>query len=179
MLLRRVFISFFFSLSVISAPVPVVATPSPPQYILSHVPQAAEIGSGRLTYLFWDVYDARLFTSKGASSVTPPYALSLTYLRDLEGEKIADRSIEEIRKQGFKDEVVLATWHQQMRELFPDVKKGTTLTGVLTSEGESLFYHNGKQIGYVKDPLFGEHFFGIWLNEKTSEPTLRQALMGL
>jgi hypothetical protein len=105
-------------------------------------------------------------------------ALKLSYLRTLRGRKIADRSIEEMRGIGITDEVKLAAWHTQMRNIFPDVQDGVSLTGVWTASGESIFFKNGQEIGRIKDPDFGKAFFDIWLSDKTSAPRLRQKLLG-
>ena len=107
-----------------------------------------------------------------------PFALQLTYLRSLDGEKIAGRAIKEIRGQGFADEVTLATWHTQLRQLFPDVHKGDTLTGVFTQDGQTIFFSHGEKIGQINDPRFSEHFFAIWLSPKTSAPEIRLGLLG-
>ncbi len=159
---------------------PAIADPiSPPSYILSYVPQATAMGSGRLTYLLWEVYDARLFTPRGTWKNTPPYALELHYLMSLDGKKIAERSVDEMRGQGFADKSKLDIWQQEMTRIFPNVKKGDTITGIFDAEGTTLFYLNQKLIGKVADPSFGEYFFGIWLNDKTSEPKLRKQLLSL
>jgi len=147
--------------------------------ILAAVPQAQEVGQARMTYMLWDVYDVALYAPNGQWQPDQPYALELSYLRSLDGDKIADRSVEEIRKQGFSDEVKLATWHTQMRDIFPDVKEGTILTGVFESNGDTVFYNGKTAIGRIEDPDFGKAFFGIWLDEKTSEPDLRRALLAL
>lgn len=147
-------------------------------HIQSYVPEAQKVGQGRLTYLFWDVYDATLYAPEGAWNDRKPFALQLSYLRTLNGKKIADRSAEEIRGQGFKDEVKLATWHAQMRKIFPDVDEGVNLTGVYTESGETIFYRDNFEIGRIKDPEFSKAFFGIWLDEKTSAPDLRRKLLG-
>jgi Chalcone isomerase-like len=117
------------------------------------------VGTGRMSVLLMDIYDA-------------------TYHRNIKGSKIADRSIVEMRKIGINDEIKLAAWHNQMRKIFPDVRQGTTLTGVLDGQGESIFFHDNKEIGRINDQEFGKAFFGIWLNEKTSAPQLRQKLLG-
>lgn len=148
------------------------------EYIKTYVPAAKKVGEGRLTYLFWDVYDATLYAPEGAWQENEPFALQLSYLRTLEGKKIADRSIEEMRKQGFSDEVKLATWHTQMRNIFPDVDDGISLTGVYTKKGDAVFYLDNTEIGRVQDPEFSKAFFGIWLDEKTSDPDLRRKLLG-
>ena len=146
-------------------------------YIKPHVPNLSEVGEGRLTYLFWDVYDAELLAPNGEWKAEGPYALRLSYLRNIEGEKIADRSIEEMRDQGNKNEVQLAGWHTQMNKIFPDVQDGTTLSGICTKQQETIFFEDGKEIGRIKDPEFTRAFFNIWLSEKTSAPDLREKLL--
>lgn len=147
-------------------------------HIRAHIPQAQKVGEGRMSVMFWDVYDATLYAPQGTWQEKEPFALQLSYLRNLEGKKIADRSVEEIRAQGFKDEVKLATWHAQMRKIFPDVDDGITLTGVNTKIGETVFYMDNIEIGRIKDPEFSKAFFNIWLSEKTSAPDLRRKLLG-
>lgn len=131
-----------------------------------------------MTYMFWDVYDVTLYAPQGDWSPDKPFALQLTYLRKLDGKKIADRSIEEMRGQGMDNEVKLATWHAQLRKIFPDVDNGLRLTGVYTKYGATVFYENNTEIGKINDPEFGQAFFDIWLNEKTSAPGLRSKLLG-
>ena len=148
-------------------------------YIEKLIPEAKMVGQGRFSALVWNIYDAALYTSDGQWKKEEPFALSLTYLRYLNGKKIADRSIQEIRKQGFSDEIKLATWHAQMRQIFPDVSEGVVLTGIRTKEGVSIFYKNGQEIGRINDSEFSRHFFDIWLSEKTSAPDLRRKLLGI
>lgn len=148
------------------------------EYIEKYIPQAEKVGEGRLTYLFWNIYDAALFAPEGAWQKEKPYALKLSYLMDIEGKKIADRSAEEMRNQNLANEVEIATWHSQMKRIFPDVSEGTILTGVYTQNGDTVFYKDGSEIGRIQDPKFSEAFFGIWLNKQTSSPDLRRKLLG-
>ena len=148
------------------------------QNIRTHIPSAQKVGQGRLTYLFWDVYDATLYAPKGDWRKNEPFALELSYLREIEGKKIADHSAEEMRNQGFNDEVKLATWHAQMRKIFPDVGEGDSITGVFTDDGQSIFYKDNIEVGRIKDAEFSRAFFDIWLDEKTSAPDLRRKLLG-
>ncbi len=144
-----------------------------------YIPDAERVGEARFTYMLWDVYDATLHAPKGNLDKTKPFTLTLSYLRKLDGNAIAERSAEEIRGQGFKDEVKLAGWYSQMKKIFPDVDKDTKLTGVYIPNGTTRFYKNGQEIGEIRDPEFGKYFFGIWLDEKTSEPQLRRQLLGI
>lgn len=143
------------------------------------LPDAKTVGTARHKVLFWDIYDAELKAPNGRWTPDTPYTLTLHYLREIEGEMIADISVEEIRKLGFTDEIKLATWHKEMRQIFPDVDKETKLTGLYSPQGATHFYQNNQHIGMIQDPDFGEWFFGIWLDENTSEPEVRQQLLGL
>lgn len=151
---------------------------SMPQPVNKHMPAADIVGEGRFTYLFWDVYDAQLYAPKGTWTDAPPYALTLTYLRDFDGEDIAKRSVKEMKGQGFKDKAVLENWEKVMADIFPNIKEGEQLTGILKEDNTTVFYKGEQEIGVVEDKAFGEKFFAIWLNENTSEPKLRAKLIG-
>lgn len=142
------------------------------------VPSPQTVGKGQFHYLFMHIYDAELFASNGTYAPDAPFALKLTYHRALDGEDIAEESIRQMRKQGLKDEAALSRWRAEMQKVFPNVAKGDSLTGVRTSGGGADFYHGENPIGEIKDPAFADAFFGIWLNPKTTEPTLRKQLLG-
>ena len=144
------------------------------RYILN----AREVGSGVLTYLFWDVYKATLYAAGLKWRLDKPFALTFRYMRDLKGRDIAERTIEEIREQGFADEVKLSDWASRLTVLFPDVADGDSLTAVRDTAGRTLFFSGSKKIGAIDDVVFGPHFFDIWLGEKTSQPKLRRKLLG-
>ena len=161
--------------------IPGKATSENVKLVNNYVPSAGIVGEGRLSFMFWDVYDAALYAPKGEFKEVKkghPFALSLTYMRDLKGRDIADRSVQEMRALGFSDEVTLAAWHSQMRQIFPDVSEGVTLTGFYTADGESVFYRDYEEIGRVSNPDFGKYFFNIWLDPRTSAPELRAKLLG-
>jgi hypothetical protein len=146
--------------------------------IEAEIPNAQMVATGRLTVFLFDVYDASLYTVNGKRQVVPPYALKLAYLRDIKGEKIADQSTEEIRNQKQVDEVTLADWHSQMRNIFPNVKKGDHITGIYKSPSECAFYKNDSPIGQINNKQFCTAFFNIWFGENTSQPALRNQLIG-
>jgi hypothetical protein len=137
------------------------------------------VGEAQLKVMFWKIYDAKLAAPNGEWKKDTPFALSLTYLRDFDGEEIASRSVDEMRDIGYEDEVLLAKWFEQMRSVFPDVKEGENITGVMDKQQHTHFYHEGNLIGSIDDQSFGQAFFDIWLNEKTSEPKMRKQLLGL
>jgi len=137
----------------------------------------------RLRVWGFEVYDARLWTPRGfrhSQAMQASFALELQYLRKLEGSSIASRSIDEMRRVGSFTDAQAQTWLAAMRELFPNVSAGERITGVnLPGEGAE-FWVNGQRVGVIKDVHFARLFFGIWLDERTSEPKMRaQLLQGL
>jgi hypothetical protein len=137
----------------------------------------------RLRVWGFEVYDARLWTPVGFRHSTYtqfPFALELQYLRKLEGTAIASRSIDEMRRVGPFSDAQAQSWLTAMRELFPDVRQGERITGLNLPGVGAEFWFNGQRVGVVKDPAFARLFFGIWLDERTSEPKMRaQLLQGL
>ena len=107
-----------------------------------------------------------------------PFAVELVYDMALTGKDIADRSVKEMRAQGCSDEAKLRRWGDEMTRIFPDIKQGDTLIGVSIPGKEARFYNREKLIASVPDQEFAKAFFDIWLSEKSSEPKLRQKLLG-
>ncbi|UUZ55997.1 chalcone isomerase family protein [Massilia sp. H-1] len=64
-----------------------------------------------------------------------------------------------------------------MKEIFPDVKEGTRISGVFLPGSQARFYLDGKPLATVPDPEFARAFFAIWLDPKTSAKGLRTALL--
>lgn len=146
-------------------------------FIQQYIPKAKKASSARYSVLIFDVYDATLYTETGKPAAKPPLALELAYLRDFDGEAIADRSAKEMREHQGIDEVTLAGWHSQMRNIFPDVSKGDSITGIYPAETECVFYKNNALVGQIADAEFCNAFFDIWFGENTSAPKLRKQLL--
>lgn len=157
---------------------------TPPPEVAQALGQPRLQGSGRLRFLGLRVYDARLWVAGQPVADTPdgwdglPLALELQYLRRLVGRQIAERSLEEMRRQGEIAPADAERWLAAMTQIFPDVADGDRLTG-LHLPGQGLrFFLNGQPRGEVMEPAFARLFLGIWLSPRTSEPALRAALLG-
>ncbi len=139
-------------------------------------------GSGRARFMGLRVYDIRLWTrdrlADGADWAAAPLALDIEYARTLAGEKIAERSLDEMRRQGEIADADAARWLTAMKKFFPDVREGDRLTGVQLPGQGARFFFNGSPRGELRDAIFAKRFFGIWLSPQTSEPALREALLG-
>jgi len=163
------------------------ASDSAPGILRTALGEPREVGRGTLRFLGMRVYDAILWTAgtprvEPRESVTPPFdrdfALELVYAMDLSGVRIAERSDQEIGRQPDRGTAAQrAAWLARMRALFPDVRAGDRITGLYRVGGPTRFLLNDKPLGEVDDPAFGRAFFGIWLDPRTSEPALREALL--
>ena len=102
----------------------------------------------------------------------------LVYARQLVGEQIASRSLKEMNRIGRINDEQSARWLTAMTQLFPDVKDGDRLTGIQRPGVGTRFFLNGQFRGEVADAEFTRLFFGIWLSPRTSEPRLREQLLG-
>lgn len=135
-------------------------------------------GQGQFRRFGFHVYDAKLWTHTSATNtvaVAPPYALQLTYFMNIKAKKIIDASIDEMQRQK-KNQAFLPQWRQALAGVIPTVKKGDTITGV-HDDNSAIFYLNGDYLGEINDNHFANAFFGIWLDEDTSDPTLRKKLL--
>ncbi|MEY2681970.1 MAG: hypothetical protein RIQ66_531, partial [Pseudomonadota bacterium] len=108
-----------------------------------------------------------------------PFALELTYARDFNGSSIAERSIDEIKRLGIGSAEQHQAWRSRMQAIFPNVRSGDRIRGIHRPGSGASFTLNDKPIGSIDDAEFARAFFAIWLDPKTSEPSLRKELLGL
>ena len=159
---------------------PLAAASLRPPELAQALPDAQLQGQGRLRFLGLQIYDIRLWAPKPVSAddwAQAPLALELAYARTLYGRAIAERSLDEMRRQGEIAPTEAERWLGEMVRLFPDVKDGDRLTGVNLPQAGARFFYNGQLRGEVKDAAFARRFFGIWLAPQSSEPSLRERLL--
>ena len=165
-----------------STPAPGTAA-VPPRERAAEWPGARVQGRAQMRFLGLHVYDIRLWTVD--VPVGPedwarrPLALEIEYARELAGKRIAERSLEEMRRAGPIAADAGERWLQAMLQFFPDVRPGDRITGLQRPDGVVRFFVNGQLRGEKRDADFARRFFGIWLAPVTSEPRLRAALLGL
>ena len=135
-------------------------------------------GQARLEVLWWPVYESRLY-SPGGDYVegVRPLRLEIQYLRDVEAQDLVDHTRKEWQRLGVEGPQS-EQWLRTLARLWPDVRKNDLLALVLDKQGRGTFYLNGKALGTIDDPGFGEDFLAIWLSPETSRPELRLALIG-
>ena len=162
------------------ATTPASPPPATPPELTSELPGARWRGTGVLRFLGLHIYDAQLWSAQAVSGdgAAQPLALVLVYARQLVGEQIASRSLKEMSRLGRVDDEQSARWLKAMTQLFPDVRDGDRLTGVQRPGVATRFFLNGQFRGELANAEFTRLFFGIWLSPRTSEPRLREQLLG-
>jgi hypothetical protein len=167
-------------LSLALTPLGLRAQPAVPPEVEAELPGATLRGSGRMTFLGLHIYDIRLWTAEGFGDyAVSRLGLEIEYARSLVGKLIADRSLSEMKRAGDIADDTAERWLAAMRHAFPNVKKGDRITGVHQPGVAARFFVNGAFKDDIRDAEFARRFFGIWLAPQTSEPRLREQLLGL
>ena len=140
-------------------------------------------GEGSYRWLGFKIYDAYLWresvTNNKNAVMDSKFVLELIYARELLGNRIASVSIDEMRKLNIGTPAQLSAWLKLMREVFPDVREGSRLSGVYLPGQGVRFYNDGQLLREIPDVEFARAFFSIWLDEHTSSQRLRSQLLGL
>ena len=137
------------------------------------------VGEARFRLFLFDIYHASLFAPDGIYAGTAPYALKLSYMRDVSRRIIVNASVDEMRRQGVNDEAKLAEWAYWMEQNFPNMQNGDDAVMVALEGGGMALYHNQIKLGETDDPAFVKAFFSIWLADNALKPKLSRQLRGL
>jgi hypothetical protein len=140
------------------------------------------VGQGHFKYLFWSVYDAQLTSSDGnfqSVAQNKPLALTLTYQREISRDDFVEATLDQWRHLYGDLSAAQHQWGELLKQIWRDVRHGDTLSCVVDEQGHAYFYLNKQSLGDIKDPLFSEQFLAIWLDERTSAPSLRRQLLGI
>jgi len=137
------------------------------------------VGEARFRLFFFVIYLAALYAPDGRYDGTAPYALKLSYLRDVSSQTITEASLDEMRRQGSGSEPRLVEWADWMDQHFPDMTNGDEAMMVALKNGGMALYHNQVKLGQTDDPAFTNAFFAIWLSNNSLKPDLSSQLRGL
>lgn len=137
------------------------------------------LGKATFSVLFWDLYKSELLTSSGTypmQSKNEKLIYKIQYLKAVSAKELVEHTVEQWKHLEVKPQKY-QTFIPKMSDIWPDLNAGDSLALVM-SQQKSAFYFNGNLVGSIEDPIFGPLFVDIWLSEKTSEPKLRQQLLG-
>lgn len=148
--------------------------------IQAQIPRMSKnlLGKGDLSWLFFDIYEAKLWAKDATSLYKDPLTLELTYKMDFAGKDIAEQTIKELKDLGEKEEL-LKEWKPKLAVLFPNIKEGDTLSANYHPEKGIEFFLNLKEkVGKIENKEFSKKFLNIWLSKDTRAPKLRRKLLG-
>ncbi len=137
------------------------------------------VGNAIFSVLFWDLYKSELSTSSGKypqSSKHDNLIYKIDYLKDVTAVDLVDYTIEQwqhltVSEQQYTD------YLPQLKAIWPNIKAGDSLA-LVVKNNSSAFYHNGELLGAMDGENFAPLFLDIWLSKETSEPKLREQLLG-
>lgn len=153
----------------------------------SPVSHLSKVGEGEMNYLFWTIYQAEFYRGADQDNDTPlnvmiakdknEKALKIEYFKSIEKRALIDATVQQWQHLGYQQSNI-DKWSAPLESIWPDVEPGNTITLTVLKNGQSQFFFNGELIGAIDSHDFGEAFLSIWLSENTSEPKLRQQLLG-
>jgi len=136
------------------------------------------IGEGTLKVFFMEIYDLRLITDSPTFSWQNKFKLDFIYTRDLKKESVIKSSIKELRRQSSVSESDMESWQGYLEQSIKPVQEGTHATVLWNPEGHIIFHYENSDPITIKDEGFARAFLNIWLGEETSQPKLRNQLLG-
>jgi hypothetical protein len=136
-------------------------------------------GEATFSVLFWDLYKSRLKTTSGKYPISfakDQLIFEIEYFADISKEDLIKRTVEQWQHQNIPKEAY-QPYISQLNSIWPAITEGDSLA-ILVKKDSSIFYFNNQRIGIIEDNFFGRLFIDIWLNKKTSQPSLRKQLLG-
>ncbi|RUO70246.1 chalcone isomerase family protein [Pseudidiomarina salinarum] len=156
------------------APASVMAACNPPV-----TTDMQQVGSTRLSVLFWDLYDAELLTDSGSYDNYEQRALRLTYLRDIESAELVESTREEWQRLNIEITEQHEQWLDRLNSIWPDITEGDCLLLVENNAGHGVFYNGQGKLGSIENQTFTDQFFAIWLDKDSRFKDERDELLGV
>ena len=136
------------------------------------------VGKAEMRWLMFPLYQISLKTPDGRYQKNRfPQVLDIMYRRSIEKRDLLTATDQQWQRLGFPLEQ-RQNWIKQLNAIWPTVRSGDRLGFQADAQGKNHFTYNGKNIGGVADTQFGQSFLAIWLSPKTSQPGIRQRLIG-
>ncbi|MBT8449333.1 MAG: chalcone isomerase family protein, partial [Gammaproteobacteria bacterium] len=137
------------------------------------------VGEGMMSYLFWDVYLARLYTKSGTYlKQVSDTAIEFNYKLDIKSKALVEETINQWRELELDEHPQEVEWANALLEIWPDISEGDQLLFHIDENGHAQFYYNNQFRGEIASPEFSARFKSIWLSEDTTAPKVRKKLLG-
>lgn len=136
------------------------------------------VGESSLSVLFWDVYDARLFSEDGRyDGISGPLKLTLTYHRKITATELVDSTREQWQGLDLWTAANQA-WLARMKDQFPTVNDSDTLSFELAADNSAKLYYNQALLVALPAAQSNRDFLAIWLSPSGAYPKFTRRLIG-
>ena len=134
------------------------------------------VGEVNYSHLFWDLYDAKLFSETGYFEENK-FALVLKYNTKISRKSVVKETINQLKKQKEYTEEELDELRTLLKNTFKDIKVDDTFIGI-RENNTAYFYFKHEKVLETKDLEFINLFFNIWLREDSQNPAFTKKLLG-
>ncbi|WP_051927573.1 hypothetical protein [Ruegeria halocynthiae] len=151
------------------APTGLAASP-----VTQTLPDAQPRGSATFRFLGVPVYDARLYTPKGAAfSWDEDFGLQLTYRKTLRQKALVESTLDEMARQGSP-----APTQTQLKQCFQAVGKGDIYVAISRGPNRVGFWRNGQKTCTLSYPGAKRAFMSIFLGADARSASFARQLKG-
>jgi hypothetical protein len=149
-----------------------------PDIVLHHHPGAwGIVGTGVFSWSVFKLYRASLY-ALGPFQSGSPFALDLTYLRNISSDQIVTTSMREIERLRTPTPDQARDWAIALLDIVPNVSLGFRLIGLFLPGKGVRFFNQNEYLGEILDAEFEQAFAAVWLDPETRSPALRASLLG-
>ena len=134
------------------------------------------VGEVNYSHLFWDLYDAKLFSETGDFEENK-FALVLKYNTKISRKSVVKETINQLKKQKKYTEEELDELRTLLKNTFKDIKVDDTFIGI-RENNTAYFYFKHEKVLETKDLEFINLFFNIWLRKDSQNPDFTKILLG-
>jgi hypothetical protein len=153
----------------------------PLDFVPEQVPAARLSGEATMRRYGVPAYTATLFIDPGSFSpqdlTRESFALDFEYVVPCKGAGLASSFAAQMDDMSLASSTQIGDWRTQLRHFLPDIAPDQHLTAVFGPGRGTRFYRNGELFGAIAGDDFARAFFGIWLDDTTAMPDIRQGLL--
>ena len=128
----------------------------------------------RINFTWWGfkVYKAEVWTPKAEKpDFDNRIILHIKYNRNFKAKDLLETTLEEWERLKISNDRQRLIWINKLKKIWPDVKKGDSLTTFLDKD-KTLFYQGNRLLGQVNEKEFGPAFLKIWLHKNSKTKSL-------
>ena len=144
--------------------------------ISKYLDQKFLIGSANYSFLFWNIYDAELYSTSNKFN-SNKLAIILKYNRSIEKETLVKETINDIKEQKNISKEQEEKWKILLESIYIDTKTNKKFIAIKINN-KSIFYYNNKKLHESFDEEFNQLFFDIWLRSNSKNPNFTRTLLG-